>query len=197
MKTIIQNRQTWRRFLIGIVSIFVFLCMSGLFPASTAIAEIGEYTLKAVYMWRLPSFIEWPHEAEIRDGSKPFVVSVIGLNPFGGKLEELASKRMISNQKVIIRHISDTDEIKDAHILFIGKLEETEMEKVLSCTLDSPILTISDLEGASEKGVIVNFRIIKNKLGFEINETAAHRSGLVISSRLLRIATRIVHPLKR
>ncbi len=34
-------------------------------------------------------------------------------------------------------------------------------------------------------------------MGFEINETAAHRSGLVISSRLLRIAARIVKPLER
>ncbi len=161
------------------------------------VAEIGEYTLKAVYMWRLPSFIEWPHAAEPRDASKPIVIFVIGPNPFGGKLEKLASKKMIFNKKVIIRPISDSDEIKDSHILFIGKLKEKEMEKILSYTRARPILTISDLEGASEKGVIVNFRIIKNKLGFEINETAAHRSGLVISSRLLRIATRIVYPLHR
>ncbi len=197
MKTICKNRQIWRRFLFRGASICVFICLSGLLPTPAAASEIGEYTLKAVYMWRLPSFIEWPGDAEIRDASKPFIISVIGANPFSGKLEALASKKTIFGKKVIIRHVSDIDEIKNAHILFIGRLKEVEVRRILSFTGDKPILTVSDMEEAAEKGALVNFRITKNKLGFEINETAAHRSGLVISSRLLRIATRIVDPLKR
>ncbi len=148
-------------------------------------------------MWRLPSFIEWPHEAGVRDASKPFVISVIGPNPFGEKLEELASKKTILGKKVSIRTISNRDEIKNTHILFIGRVKEKERLGILSFTGDKPILTVSDMEDAGEKGAIINFRVTKNKLGFEIDETAAHRAGLVISSRLLRIATKIVHPMKR
>lgn len=197
MKNIFINIKSCIRLVIACASICGLSIFSGLFTASIASAEVGEYTLKAVYIWRLPSFIEWPNEKEGGNASKPFVISVIGANPFGAKLDELASKRTIHGKKVTVRHLSEVEGIEGSHILFIGRLKEKEMARVLSFTRDRPILTIADRIGASEKGVILNFQIIKSKLHFEINETAAHRSGLVVSSRILRIASRIVHPLKR
>ncbi|MCP4693285.1 MAG: YfiR family protein, partial [Desulfobacterales bacterium] len=108
-----------------------------------------------------------------------------------------ASKRTILGKKVTIRHISQTDEIKNSHVLFIGKMKDKEITAVLSFTRGKPILTVNDRKDGAEKGAIINFQVNKNKLGFEINENAAHRAGLVISSRMLRIATRIVDPLKK
>ncbi len=196
-KYLFKNGQPWSRFLIAGAFIVGLACCLCLLPARPAFAEIGEYTLKAVYLWRIPGFIGWPPDAETRDASKPFVISVIGGDPFGGKLEALASKRTILGKKVTIRHISQTDEIKNSHVLFIGKMKDKEIAAVLSFTRDRPILTVNDRKDGAEQGAIINFRVNKNKLGFEINENAAHRAGLVISSRMLRIATRIVDPLKK
>jgi hypothetical protein len=63
---------------------------------------------------------------------------------------------------------------------------------ILSCTGNKPILTVSDTKGFAEKGVLINFYMMGDKIKFEINEKAVHESGLVMSYRLLNLA-RIVH----
>jgi hypothetical protein len=48
-------------------------------------AQTDEYLLKAGFLERFTRFIEWPGETNIADNTKPFVISVIGENPFDKK----------------------------------------------------------------------------------------------------------------
>ena len=56
-----------------------------------------------------------------------------------------------------------------------------------------PILTVGETPRFIEQGGIVNFFLENGKVRFEINRSAAERSGLRISSRLLQLA-KIVDP---
>lgn len=49
-------------------------------------------------------------------------------------------------------------------------------------------LTISDIEGFAERGGVIGFIALENKIHFAINVDAAERMGLKISSQLLRLA---------
>jgi hypothetical protein len=53
-----------------------------------------------------------------------------------------------------------------------------------------PVLTVSDVRGFANLGGIIEFRIIANKVRFDINVNAAESAGLIISSKLLSLATR-------
>ena len=54
------------------------------------------------------------------------------------------------------------------------------------------MLTVGDTGGFLEQGGIVNFVLEGTKVRFEISQEAAQRAGIRISSRLLRLATRVV-----
>ena len=41
-----------------------------------------EYKIKGVLLEKFVDFIDWPDGSDISDKSKPFVISVIGENPF-------------------------------------------------------------------------------------------------------------------
>ena len=55
-----------------------------------------------------------------------------------------------------------------------------------------PILTIGETENFLESGGVINFLMEDEKVCFEINVTAAKINKLRISSKLLRLAKRVV-----
>lgn len=163
-------------------------------PIST-VAQQSEYTIKAVFLEHFTRFIEWPESSGIADTSTPFVVVVIGENPFGSILEEIYAKQKMKNKKVEIRYILTPDEIDDCHILFISSSNKNILPEILSRTRNKPILTVSDTEGFAQMKVLINFYQSGNKIKFEINEKAVHESGLVMSYMLLNLA-KIVNPVR-
>jgi hypothetical protein len=177
-------------------NIYLIILLSYLFLPSGAFAQADaytEYTMKAIFLERFTRFVEWPPRAEIDDTSKPFIIAVIGNNPFGPKLDNIYSTQKIRNKKVKIIYASNVDEIAGCHLLFISKSEEKRLDKIISLTRDKPILTVSAAKGFAEKGVLINFYILNGLIRFEINETAVRESGLSTSYLLLKTA-RIVNP---
>lgn len=168
---------------IRIIYLLIYLMGNGIIHAQT-----DEYLLKAGFLERFTRFIEWPGETNIADNTKPFVISVIGKNPFDEKLDHFFETTKIKNRKVEIRYISELEEIQGSHILFITKSKEKQLSGILSLTQEKPVLTVSDTNGFGEKGVRINFFIEQNKIRFEINKDAVQKSGLQISYLLLNLA---------
>lgn len=158
-------------------------------------AQTGEYTIKAAFLERFTRFIEWPEESAVSDTTESFVLGVIGENPFGSILEQLYATQKMKNKEVEIHSLSNLDEISGCHLLFISKSKEKELSKILSLTKDKPILTISDINGFADKGVLINLYLTEDKIRFEINETAIRDSGLSISYLLLN-AAKIINPVE-
>ena len=154
-----------------------------------------EYRVKAVFLEKFTRLIKWPDTSDVSDTSKPFVIAVIGKNPFGSILETTYVKQKIKGKRVEIQYISKPDEIVGCHLLFISSSNRETLSEIISLTQDKPILTVSDSEGFAEEKVLINFYLSGNKTKFEVNERAVHKSGLVFSYMLLNLA-RIVDPMK-
>lgn len=165
--------------------IYLLICLMG---NGIIHAQTDEYLMKAGFLERFTRFIEWPVETNITDSSKPFVISVIGKNPFDEKLDQFFETTKIKNRKVEIRYISELGEIKNTHVLFITKSKQKQLSEILSLTQGKPVLTVSDTDGFGKKGVLINFYIEQNKIRFEINKNTIQESGLQISYLLLNIA---------
>jgi len=172
--------------------LYLMILSIGFLMPQSAMAQQREYTIKAVFLEHFTRFIEWPESSEISDTSTPFIVAVIGENPFGSILEQIYAKQKIKNKSVEIRYISTPDEIGDCQILFISRSTKNILPEILSRTRNKPILTVSDTEGFAQQKVLINFYLTEDKIKFEINEKAVHQSGLVMSYRLLSLA-RIVN----
>jgi len=152
-------------------------------------AQAREYQLKAVYLRHFAGFTEWPEDSGIADPSQPFVLCVFGDHPIGSVLEEVYSETRIRGKQVVTRELSDASEIPGCHLLFIGRVDGDTLANILSFTSDRPIVTVGDARGLAERGVLINMRLVDDRVGIEINESAVHQSGLVMSYSLLRLAT--------
>lgn len=172
-----------------LVSLFLVL-----FLPVVILAQVSEYNVKAVLLERLTLFIEWPEESAVNDTSQPFILGIIGENPFGSILEQIYSNQKIKDKKVEIRYISKINEIPGCHLLFISKSEKKALSNILSFTREKPILTIGDTKNFAERGVLINFYIFENKIRFEINELESQKSRLFMSYRLLKAAKIVNQP---
>jgi hypothetical protein len=153
-----------------------------------AFPQQGEYLIKGIFLEKFTRFIDWPQSSGIDDTSKPFVVGVIGMDPFNSLLNQLYQNQKIKNKRVKILYLSNIQEIKDCNLLFISSSEKNRISEILKITSNKPILTLSDSDVLSGTGVIINLRLRNKKIIFEIDERAAREANFYMSHLLLKEA---------
>lgn len=161
----------------------------------SSFAQTNIHVLKAVYLEKFSRFVTWPEECEMDNPNKPFIISVYGKTPLYKNLEQIYAVQKINNKKVEIRKINNLYEIENSHILVIAESEKKNLQNILYVASKLPVLTVGDSPNYAEDGVLINFFEEKNKLRFEINESAVLSSPLQMSFFLLNSA-KIVKPTK-
>jgi hypothetical protein len=150
----------------------------------------SEYQVKAACIYNFTKFVEWPPEAFPPERSSPFVIGVIGDDPFNGELERAVQNKDVGGRAFIVRHLRKPDEARSCHILFVSRSERKALGDILAAVSSLPILTVSETERFVQSGGIINFLIEQNKVRFEINADAAKKAGLKVSSKLLNLGRR-------
>jgi hypothetical protein len=154
--------------------------------AGSAQASPTEYQVKAAYLCHFPKFIEWPASVH-GDDQASITLGILGEDPFGAALKPAEGKR-VTGRKMVIRHLEKLDQVEKCHIVFVSRSEEERLSEILRKARNWNALTISDMEGFAERGGVIGFITLENKIHFAINVDAAERIGLKISSKLLRLA---------
>jgi hypothetical protein len=182
-------------------------CLHGLASAATRVAAIliasllaaatavpadasgpsREYELKAAFLCNFTAFVEWPEDA-VPDAEGALVIGVLGDDPFGVVLDEIAAVKTANGTPTTVRRFATIDDYTPCHVLFVAPSEREHLHTILETLGDSPTLLVGDTEGFAQAGGMINLVIEKNKIRFEINPAAAARAGLKISSKLLRLA---------
>lgn len=150
-----------------------------------------EYFIKSKYLLSFPKFVDWPAKSDVYDLRKPFIIGVIGLNPFKTSLETNAAAIRIKNKVIKIEYYDSPYEITDCNMLFISKCSEKEFKSIMSKVRRKPILIITDEQDFSFPYTMLSFYKEDNIVRFYINDEQAKESGLQISYQLLSIGKRI------
>jgi hypothetical protein len=162
-----------RRFLLA-----VSVCVA-MTPLAAQEASL-EYQVKAAYLYNFVKFIEWPTAA--RQG--PLTICTAGTNPFGTTLEELVRGESIEGRAIAARVIQGPQ--ADCDVVFVPR--GVAAGEYLRAARNAPVLTVGESPDFVAQGGIINFVRDAGMIRFEIDQAAARRAGLQISSRLLRLA---------
>jgi hypothetical protein len=147
-----------------------------------------EYAIKAAYLYQFSRYVQWPASAFANENS-PLVIGVLGVDPFGNILEEIARTKRIEGRPIVIRRFASMADYTPCHILFISSSVSPEQkEAAIQKAKRAPILLVGEEPGFAEQGGTINFFFDENKIRFEINATAVKHDQLKISSKLLSLA---------
>ena len=152
---------------------------------------LTESKLKAAYLFNFAKFVEWPPEA-FADTNSPITIGILGENPFGSDLESIIRDKAINNRTIVIKLMRSVTEATNCQVLFISASVKNKIPEMISGLGQASILTVGDTDRFVETGGMINFVKEGSKIRFEINEAAAKRAGLKISSKLLSLASRTI-----
>jgi hypothetical protein len=147
-----------------------------------------EYQVKAVCVLNAARFVSWPAQAP-SDREGPFVIGILGQNPFGSILEEVTKGETIRKRQIVVREVTLEQASTGCHVLFISRSLNSELAAVLQTLGKSSVLTISEIEGFATKGGMIALSLDKGGgIHFEVDPRAAKAAGLKIDSQFLAIA---------
>lgn len=177
-----------------------------LFAAAQSVAgsaPSSEYQVKAVFLYKLVMFVNWPAE-KMGEANEPIIMGIIGQNPFGNA--DIISGERVGERKLIVRWFKTFEELKKneaelnqeiealkkCHLLFFCASEKNSIGEIMKAIQGAHVLTVGDMSGFLESDGVINFIIRDEKVCFEINVAAAKKAGLEIRSQLLRLAKRVI-----
>jgi len=162
-------------------------------PVRPVAAPPTEYEVKAAFLYNFARFVEWPPEA-FRDPADPFVIAVLGRDPFGPVLDETMAGKTVAGRRIEVRRATRVEDVRDAQMVFISSSERANMPAILKA-LDRPgVLTVGESDGFAERGGAINFVLQARKVRFQINPARAEEARLKMSSQLLKLATLVSGP---
>jgi hypothetical protein len=147
----------------------------------------NEYQLKAVFLWRLGQFTEFPAEAFEKPDS-PLIIGVIGKNPFENLLEAAVEGETAHGRKVQVRYYRQVSEIERCHVLYVNEADARRTSEVLAAVAKRSILTAGDSEAFARAGGMVRFLADKGRLKLRVNVSAMAAAHLTLDARVLRAA---------
>lgn len=152
-------------------------------------AQAPEYRIKAAMLANFALFVDWP-PAAFPMAESPFIVCVLGDDPFGPWLRHEMGER-VGTHPVEIRQVREAEAARECHMVFLSRSEEPRMEKVMAVLRQGGALIVSDAgppDDFCSQGGMIALTMEGNRVRFELNADAAEEAGLVIGSRLKRVA---------
>lgn len=177
---------------------FLFLCWliavaasaSNLTPESQAVGRAREFDLKAAFLYRFVQFISWPDDA-FADSSAPFVIGVLGQDPFGQSLDGILDGERVGTRPIVLQRFETLEQVKTCHLLYVSEeMREAALDPERGLRRHG-LLMVGDSGWFAEQGGTIAFDGGADRINLVINTRSGREAGVVISSKLLHLAREV------
>jgi hypothetical protein len=147
-----------------------------------------EYSIKAGFLYHFLNYVEWP--AKTMPGERrPFVIGIVGANPFGTALEKIAQSKEVAGHPIEVRLLKPTDRLEHCHIVFVPlAVPLDQQDALLKGSASSGALIVGETEQFIQRGGHIQFYVEGNKVRFAFSDELTKRADLKVSSKLLALA---------
>ncbi len=164
-----------------------------------------EFAHKLKFLVSMARFTEWPSEAFSRADS-PIIIGVVGPPPsHHGKTPpppegappppqvRAFEKHAVGGRPIIIHSVNRLDDMRQCHVLYFPAGLDRKAMGLMRRLKDLPIVTVGEFEEFARAGGMVELGAFTRDAppSFEVNVSAAQRSKINFSSRMLSIASRV------
>lgn len=153
-------------------------------------STVSEYEVKAAVLLKVAKFVEWPQGAFAHERS-PLVTCIVGRQSPLRAFESLATN-VLGTHPVDVRLVTgDMLDLRQCQIAFFPSDSGADVDYALSKLDGMPVLTVGETEDFARRGGMLALITRDQRVGFAVNVAASKRSGIIVSSQLLGLATLI------
>lgn len=149
-----------------------------------------EYKIRAAYLYHFLLLTELPLEAD-GQSKDTITIAILGEPAFDSEIFLPIAGKKIDNKKVVVKHchkLEEIEEFESCFLLYVGRSQAEHLPKIFDAVGHYPVLLVSDIPGFLHQGGMIRFISIENTIRFMINKKAVDKSGIRISSQVLRVA---------
>lgn len=163
--------------------------------AAPAAAQTGsaaghlERSVKAAFLYKFLGYTEFPASA-FADATSPIVIGVVGAEDMAAELTRIVAGRTIGTRPIVVRAMKEGDAHTGVHLLFLSASTGPGALRQLKAG-QKPLLVVSEIDNGLQQGSVINFRIIDQRVRFDVSLGAAEKHNIKLSSRLLTVAHQV------
>jgi len=146
--------------------------------------------IRAAFLYNFTKFIEWPSNS-FTDVNAAIVIGVLGDSSLAAALTAVVRDRKVNGRPITVRAVQNAEEAASTHELFVSATEISRWAQIQAAIETRPVVTVGESPAFARNGGTINFIVQDDKLRFEINMTAAERSGVKISAQLQKLAAAV------
>lgn len=170
------------------------LCgQQGLLPQAradnVATSPALERRVKAAFLYKFLGYAEFPPGAFV-DAASPVTIGVVGADELAAEVARIVSGRTVNNRPILVRVLRESELGTPVHLLFIGGYDSGKVGRLVRAATNA-LLVVTECDGGLQQGSAINFRIVDERVRFDVALDAAERNGIKLSSRLLTVANRV------
>lgn len=178
---------TWlslRRLMLGVA--LLAACAAQAQPGAAAL----ERSVKAAFIYKFLGYTEFPAHA-FSDPAAPVVIGVAGSDEMAAELSRIVAGRSINNRPLVVRQVRDGEPAGAVHLLFVAGADCARAARTLRQAQSAPVLLVTECGSGLQAGSIINFKIVEERVRFDVSLDAADRNNIKLSSRLLTVANHV------
>jgi hypothetical protein len=152
--------------------------------------QVSEWDVKAAYLYKFTDYVEWP--ASALDGTPSFTICVVADSAFTRLVDQVIQGERVKDRPIVRSRPESSAAARQCQLLFISRDELARSDWFVEALEKSPVLLVSDAPDFLARGGTIALVLEGTKVRFDISLPAARRSGLILSSRLLRSARKVI-----
>lgn len=146
-----------------------------------------ERSVKAAFLYKFLSFVEW-RPGTFPDGASPIVLGVYGPDSFADELRRLVAGRPVESRSVEVRTLRRGEAVRGLHVLFVGVDETAQLPVLTRSAQENGVLVVGEGDRALLLGSSISLVVADGRVRFDVSLSAAEKAGIRLSSRLLAVA---------
>jgi len=159
-------------------------------PAAAPLAAGTERQVKAAFLYKFLGYTEFPSTA-FADAASPVVIGVAGSDDMLAELARTVAGRTLNGRPVTVKAVHEGDAPGPLHLLFVAGSDSVRAARMLHAVTAmgaGAVLLVSECEGGLQYGSVINFRMVDERVRFDVSLDAAEKNNVRLSSRLLSVA---------
>lgn len=147
-------------------------------------ADELEVKLEAVFIYNFLKYTQWPAD----DPDQPYHIVILGETPVYEYLTAIASDQKVNGREILVIRQSRWSAEDTCHVLYISPDNRRKLPDIMARIQDKSVLTISDRANSGGGSTTLSFFLEDGKLRFQVDMDLIRKSGIRLSSQLLKLA---------
>jgi hypothetical protein len=148
-----------------------------------------ERRVKAAFLYKFLGYTDFPANA-FADAAAPLTIGVIGADELAVELARVVAGRTVNSRPIEVRELREADAAARVQLLFVAGNDPQRVGRIVR-QASGAMLVVTECENGLQLGSVINFRIVDERVRFDVALDAAERNGIKLSSRLLTVANRV------